>query len=103
MHIMIAYAAPGVASLTEVVLPEGSVLADAITKSGVIEQLQLDVRKLGYAIHGQRAQADTPLRDGDRIDLTRPLVADPKTARLARARANPLRRRNPRRTSGLLR
>ena len=48
--------------------------------------LALDRAKLGYAIFGQRARADTPLRDGDRVELTRPLVADPKDARRRRAR-----------------
>jgi putative ubiquitin-RnfH superfamily antitoxin RatB of RatAB toxin-antitoxin module len=53
-------------------------------------RLALDRAAIGYAIFGQRARADTPLRDGDRVELTRPLVADPKDARRRRARDHPL-------------
>ena len=52
--------------------------------------LALDRAAIGYAIFGQRARADTPLKDGDRVELTRPLVADPKDARRRRARDHPL-------------
>ena len=39
----------------------------------------------GLAIFGQRVDGSTPLRDGDRVEITRPLVCDPKVARRARA------------------
>jgi hypothetical protein len=47
---------------------------------------------IAYAIHGQRAAPDTPLVEGDRIELTRPLLADAKAARVARAAGKPLSR-----------
>ena len=37
---------------------------------------------------GQRAEGITPLADGDRVELTRPLVADPKRVRRKRAASN---------------
>jgi putative ubiquitin-RnfH superfamily antitoxin RatB of RatAB toxin-antitoxin module len=50
---------------------------------------------LDYAIFGQRAGLATPLREGDRVELLRPLRADPKDARRARAAENPLPRPRP--------
>lgn len=64
----------------ELELPAGAVLADAVAASG------LDVSGItGYAIHGERAAAGSVLRDGDRVELLRPLQADPKEARRRRA------------------
>ena len=39
----------------------------------------------GYAVFGRRVAADAPLRDGDRVELLRPLRMDPKEARRRRA------------------
>jgi putative ubiquitin-RnfH superfamily antitoxin RatB of RatAB toxin-antitoxin module len=39
----------------------------------------------GLALHGVRCDAGTRLNEGDRIELLRPLVADPKDARRVRA------------------
>jgi putative ubiquitin-RnfH superfamily antitoxin RatB of RatAB toxin-antitoxin module len=44
-----------------------------------------DPEVVGYAIFGQRVDAEAPLRDGDRVELLRPLLADPKEARRQRA------------------
>jgi len=41
----------------------------------------------GYAVHGERVARDAALRDGDRLELLRPLLADPKEARRRRALA----------------
>ena len=61
-------------------LPAGTLLADAIVTSG------LDLSGItGYAIHGERAVAESVLHDGDRVELLRPLQADPKEARRRRA------------------
>jgi putative ubiquitin-RnfH superfamily antitoxin RatB of RatAB toxin-antitoxin module len=61
-------------------LPEGATLADAVAASG----LPLD-EVAGYALHGARAEPGARLRDGDRVELLRPLAADPKEARRRRA------------------
>lgn len=61
-------------------LAEPATVADAVAASG-FDPGQCD----GYAIHGERATADTPLRDGDRVELLRPLRADPKESRRRRA------------------
>jgi len=66
----------------ELALPAGATLEDAVAASG-LETGGIS----GYAIHGERATASTPLRDGDRIELLRPLQVDPKDARRRRAAA----------------
>jgi len=83
--VTVAYAAPEIETLVRVELPARAVLADAVAASGILDRHELDPRLLGYAIFGQRATASTPLADGDRVELTRPLVADPKDARRRRA------------------
>lgn len=67
-------------------LPEGACVNDALAAAG----LAGDAETVAYAVFGVRAERDTPLRDGDRLELLRPLQADPKESRRRRARAHPL-------------
>ena len=97
MRVVVAYAAPGIEALVEVELPAGATVSDALAASDLITRLALTPEVLGYAIFGQRAQPDTPLADGDRVELTRSLVADAKDLRRRRAAAKPLSRPLPRR------
>lgn len=61
-------------------LPEAATVADALVASG------LDLSGIdGYAVHGERAAAGDSLREGDRVELLRPLQIDPKQARRRRA------------------
>ena len=64
----------------ELELPAGATLEEAVAASG-LETAGIS----GYAIHGERVTAGTPLRDGDRVELLRPLLVDPKEARRRRA------------------
>ena len=75
----------------------GATVADAVAASGIVLRLALPPAAIGFAIYGQRADADTPVADGDRIELTRPLRADPKQVRRARAARHPPRKPAPRR------
>jgi hypothetical protein len=90
LSVAVAFAAPGVALLVDVTLPAGATVADAVAASGLVARCGLPEQALAYAIHGQRADRDTPLVDGDRVEMTRPLIADPKQARHARAARHPL-------------
>ena len=60
-------------------LPAGSSLADALAVSGQTQDA------IDAGIWGKRMPPDTLLSDGDRIELYRPLIADPKAARKKRA------------------
>lgn len=61
-------------------LREGATVADAVAASGI------DAGGIsGLAVYGERATPDRLLRDGDRVELLGPLLADPKEARRRRA------------------
>jgi putative ubiquitin-RnfH superfamily antitoxin RatB of RatAB toxin-antitoxin module len=61
-------------------LPATATVADALNASG-FDQAGVG----GYAVFGERAEAADVLRDGDRVELLRPLQIDPKEARRRRA------------------
>ena len=71
--------------LVSLALPPGATVDDAVAQSGIVARFALDPSMLQFAIFGQRAEGSTPLADGDRVELTRPLVADPKRVRRKRA------------------
>jgi hypothetical protein len=80
-------AAPHDVRCAHVRLREGSTLADALRASRLLEGLsaaQADALRPG--IWGRVAGVDTPLREGDRVELTRGLLVDPKEARRQRYR-----------------
>ena len=89
MHIVVAYAQPDVEAQVDVAVAPGATVADAVAASGLIGRFELKPSMLAYAIFGQRVRAETPLADGDRVELLRPLAADPKEARRRRARTRP--------------
>ncbi len=62
-------------------LPDEATVADAIAASGFSMG-----GVTGMAIFGERVEGDCRLRDGDRLELLRPLEIDPKDARRRRAR-----------------
>jgi putative ubiquitin-RnfH superfamily antitoxin RatB of RatAB toxin-antitoxin module len=64
----------------ELELPEGASVRDAVTAAGWGE----DAEVAAYAVFGQRVELDAVVREGDRIELLRPLQADPKEARRQR-------------------
>jgi uncharacterized protein len=74
-------------------LDAGADVAAAVAATGFDSSLLAQAD--GYAIHGQRVQAGERLRDGDRVELLRPLQLDPKEARRRRAEAASRRRGAP--------
>ena len=65
-------------------LAEGSTVADAIARSGfALEGIT------GFAVFGERVGSEYVLLEGDRLELLRPLQADPKDARRRRALKQP--------------
>ena len=85
LTVLVAYAAPGIEALVSLAMPAGATVDDAVARSGLVERFALDPSLLEFAIFGQRAAGITPLANGDRVELTRPLVADPKSVRRKRA------------------
>ena len=61
-------------------------LADAATVADALKASGFDQAGVGaYAVFGERAMPDDVLREGDRVELLRPLQVDPKEARRRRA------------------
>ena len=86
MEIEVVYALPDRQDLIRRSMPAGTTVAEGIRLSGVLEKhpgIDLAVNKLG--IYGKLTKADAVLRDRDRIEIYRPLIADPKEARRKRA------------------
>ena len=81
MHIGIAYVTPVHKVWLRMEMPDGSTVREAITRSGVLEQypeIDLDVQKVG--VFGRIVKLDTTLEDGDRVEIYRPITADPDLA-----------------------
>ena len=89
MKVTVVYAAPGIEVIEPIDLPGGATLREAVEHSGLHARLALPAT-VSYAIHGQRARPETPLADGDRVEIVRPLLADAKANRRARAADHPL-------------
>ncbi len=85
LRIEVAYSpAPRSVELQWVELPEGSVLADAVRACGLFERCGPALAHLTFAIWGRNQPLDAPLRAGDRVEVLRGLVVDPKEARRLR-------------------
>jgi hypothetical protein len=83
MKVEVLRAWPQRFECVELELPEGSLVRDALK---AVEWGD-DPETVAYAVFGARVAADSPLREGDRVELLRPLQADPKDARRRRAHA----------------
>lgn len=86
MIVEVAYALVDKQSLISLEVEEGSTLKEAIEASGILEQYkQIDLSKDRVGIFSKFATLDTVLREKDRVEIYRPLVADPKIVRKERA------------------
>ena len=87
--IRVAYAALHNQTVVELRVANGATAGQAITRSGILQKHpEIDLAKNGLGIFGRHVDAGALLRDGDRVDIYRPLIADPKEARRRRAQAN---------------
>jgi putative ubiquitin-RnfH superfamily antitoxin RatB of RatAB toxin-antitoxin module len=69
----------------EVEIRADATVEDAIAASEILRELPPDFAPAGIGIFGRKVARDARLRDGDRIELYRPLQIDPKEARRKRA------------------
>jgi putative ubiquitin-RnfH superfamily antitoxin RatB of RatAB toxin-antitoxin module len=90
IEVEVAYAEPQRQLLRRITLPAGATVADAIAASGLEADLRIDASELAVGVWSKPVARDAPLTNGDRVELYRPLTADPKEAR--RRRANRARR-----------
>jgi len=69
----------------ELRLPLGSTAAQAVAASALLQTLAADaIDALGLAVWGKKVSVHHTLRDGDRLEILRPLTVDPKVARRER-------------------
>jgi putative ubiquitin-RnfH superfamily antitoxin RatB of RatAB toxin-antitoxin module len=86
LRIEIAYAEPQRAIVKAYRLAAGSCVADALRLAALDPDFSgVDLANSALGIFGRPTRTDQPLVDGDRIEIYRPLTADPKAARRARA------------------
>ena len=86
--VEVAYARPDTQFLKRLNVPAGSRLEDAVRRSGVLERFpEIELESGCVGIFGRRCALDQALADGDRVEIYRPLTADPKDARRARLAA----------------
>jgi putative ubiquitin-RnfH superfamily antitoxin RatB of RatAB toxin-antitoxin module len=86
LQIEMAYAEPQRGIVKILRLPPGSRIADAVRVAAVDPDFAgVDFANSAFGIFGRAARADQALKEGDRIEIYRPLAADPKEARRARA------------------
>ena len=86
IQIEVAYALPQRQELIRLKLATGSTLRQAVELSGLSEKYpEIDIAKAKMGIFGKLSKGDAVLRDRDRVEIYRPLIADPKEIRKQRA------------------
>ena len=87
IRVQVVYALPDAQTIIEVELEQGARVADALTAARLQEILPGASTAGHYiGVWGRPASPDTELRDRDRVEIYRELVADPKQTRRQRAR-----------------
>jgi uncharacterized protein len=94
LRVEVVYAAaPHDVRCVTVRLRQGAALDDAVRASGLLSDLSVEAAAaLQAGIWGRAAEPHTRLRDGDRVELTRGLLVDPKEARRQRYQRDGVRR-----------
>ncbi|HKJ08689.1 MAG TPA: RnfH family protein [Gammaproteobacteria bacterium] len=86
IQVEVAYARPDEQVILPVEVPEGTTLEQAVQQSGILERFpEIDFAQAKMGIFGKLNKRDYVLRPGDRVEIYRPLIADPKEIRKQRA------------------
>ncbi len=86
IKVEVCYALPAKQELVSVKLPEGATLTQALEASGLLQKYpEIDLKKNKFGIYAKLSKPDAILRDRDRVEIYRPLIADPKEVRKQRA------------------
>jgi len=87
LRVEVVYALAQRQDVVPLRLDEGSTVGEAVAACG------LAAAGLRYGIAGREVRLDQELRDGDRVELLRPLALEPREARRLRARSSSRRRK----------
>lgn len=85
IRIEVAYAAPRRQVIVQLDMPEGCTVEEAIEASGLRAQFPDIERHPVAGIFSRKVELDETLKPGDRVEIYRPLIADPKEARREKA------------------
>ncbi|MGI9325107.1 MAG: RnfH family protein [Pseudomonadales bacterium] len=86
LPISVVYALPQAQWVVELRLPNGACVADALAQVAQLEPFAaLDLAEVPLGIYGEPVSRERLLVAHDRVEIYRPLVVDPKTARRQRA------------------
>lgn len=86
IDIEVAYAKPEQQVIVTLTLPEGATVEQAIKASGLLNRFpEIDATDIKAGIFGCVCKLDQTLKQGDRVEIYRPLLHDPKEARRQRA------------------
>ena len=86
IHVQVCFAKADFQFLCDLSLPEGTTVLQAIERSKLVEQVpEVDLSVCRVGIYGKLKTLDTTLREHDRVEVYRALIADPKESRRKRA------------------
>lgn len=84
--VEVAYALPQQQLIVELMVPQGTTAEQAVEQSRIQQKFpEIDLAQNKLGIFGKLIKADTVLRERDRVEIYRPLIADPKEVRRQRA------------------
>ena len=87
IRVEVAYGEPERQKIVALTMYAGATLAEAVERSGLVRFFpHLKEAALDYGIFGTVRPASTILADGDRVEIYRPLIADPREMRRLRAK-----------------
>ncbi|MBS0584450.1 MAG: RnfH family protein [Proteobacteria bacterium] len=85
IQVEVVYAEPRRQIVRAAIVAADATVEEAITASGIRDELPAGFAPASIGVFGHAVESDAPLRDGDRVELYRALVIDPKQARRRRA------------------
>ena len=95
LRVEIAFATAEAQIVKELFVLDGATIGEVIEQSGFLQAFpQIDLASNPVGIYGARASLEDRVHDGDRVEIYRPLIADPKKVRRERAERMS-KRRNP--------
>lgn len=87
LHVEVVYAHRDLQRLVRLAVPAGTTARDAVRLSGLAQEFpELAAIRCRLGVSGRLVNAEQLLRDGDRVEIYRPLQLDPRQARRRRAR-----------------
>lgn len=86
IRVEVAYALRDRQALLDLTLEQGATAREAVERSGILRRFpEINLARVTLGIFGAIVSPDARLRDGDRVEIYRPLMADPKQMRRRRA------------------